>query len=89
MEGFYTGGRLGLDPGGELAAALMALSPGGSDRALIAAGVEALGRVVLDPYGEVHPDCVLALARFRLPEYPAGVRARAATFLEEFGRKRR
>jgi outer membrane protein assembly factor BamB len=81
-------GRLGLDPDGELAAVLTNVAPRGSDQALVRAGVEALGRIVLDPHGAVNPECVLALARFRLPEYPSEVRTRAAVFLEEFGRKR-
>jgi outer membrane protein assembly factor BamB len=82
-------GRLALDPDGELARLLMSLAPRGGDEALLLPGVDALGRIALAPNGAVHPDCFLALARFRLPEYPSAVRERAAGLFTEISRQRR
>jgi outer membrane protein assembly factor BamB len=82
-------GRLALDPDGELARVLMSVAPRGSDQALLLPGIDALGRIALAPNGTVHPDCFLALARFRLQEYPAVVREHAARLLDEISRQRR
>ena len=82
-------GQLALDPDGQLAQELMRLPPRGAEQGLLLEGVEALGRIALARNTFVHPDCLLALARLRLPEYPAAVRRRAAGFLGEIERKRR
>lgn len=82
-------GVLGLDPDGRLARLVSSIPPRGGEEILLAAGAEALGRIALSPRGAVHPDCLRALARLGLREYPPVVRRRAAGFVEELQRQRR